>query len=272
MNMIPLSDQQYSATDQSLLEFEYSTNDHAWLVSYLDIFILTAALFATLLTFEQQMGEDQNRAPDQQTIGKSSFANNAEQAYSSFVYPLANSHTETILAHAGNIDHFVPALKPFPFQQDRWQNSTVIALQRHAFDDRIDIQFSKGYAEMSIGSAVLFEVSDARLLDRGTLLLKDVVGFLKETEGLIVVQGHTDSSPISSERYPSNWELASARANNVLHFLLANGLERRRLRAVSFADTRPALPNNSEANRRQNRRVNIVLISPAMSEMEYHNL
>lgn len=248
--MTPLPETQFSAVDPSLLEFENSANDTAWLVSYLDIFILTAALFATLLAFEKNQSVSGQLDPPAQQISKG-----AEDV------ALTNTTSE-----AGTIGDIVSLKTPTPLIKNHWQNSTVLAMQRYAFNDDIQIEVNKGYAEMSVGSALLFANSEANLLDHGTLLLRDLVNFLKETQGLIVIQGHTDSSPINSTRYLTNWDLASARANNVLHFLLANGLERSRLRAISFADTKPVSPNDTEAHRQQNRRVNIMLISPEMSD------
>ena len=78
---------------------------------------------------------------------------------------------------------------------------------------------------------------------------------------MIFVEGHTDDSPISSERYPSNWELSAARASLVVRMLENKGFRKDRLSPQGFADSRPILPNRDEAgkpipdNQAQNRRV-----------------
>lgn len=233
--------------------FDYTSLDlstslpetNTWLISYLDIFILTAALFASMLFFDTQ--ED---IPTVITHEKAPIVTTPIPETTVPVFPAKNS--------------FIPSLKT------SWQNSTVITLQRYVFNENIQVDFQQGYAELSVGSAVLFDVSDASLLEEGELVLMDLIPFLKEAEGTIVVQGHTDSKPIKSPYYQSNWELASARANNVLHFLVEEGLERSRLSAVSYADTKPLVPNNSKENRRRNRRVNIVLLSPNSVDVPYH--
>jgi chemotaxis protein MotB len=76
----------------------------------------------------------------------------------------------------------------------------------------------------------------------------------------LVVGGHTDDLPISTGRFPSNWELAAGRASSVVHALISQGLvARERLEVRAFADTEPLVPNTTRANRAQNRRVEIFI-------------
>ena len=87
----------------------------------------------------------------------------------------------------------------------------------------------------------------------------------------ITVEGHTDDTPIHTAQFPSNWELSTARAAAVVHFLLDQGIPARKLRAAGYADTFPKLPNRDAdgnpipENQAQNRRVVIKLekIEPA---------
>lgn len=88
----------------------------------------------------------------------------------------------------------------------------------------------------------------------------------------INVEGHTDDDPISTERFPSNWELSTARATQVVRFLINEGFVPTRLMATGFAETRPKVPNRDDAgqaikaNQAINRRVN-VRVTP-MNEQE----
>lgn len=86
---------------------------------------------------------------------------------------------------------------------------------------------------------------------------------LRESPHPIAVHGHTDAVPIHSVRYPSNWELSGARAGSVVRYFEANGIDKQRLRAVGFADTRPLADNDSAEGRASNRRVELVLEQPA---------
>ncbi len=76
----------------------------------------------------------------------------------------------------------------------------------------------------------------------------------------VVVAGHTDDIPISTDWYRSNWELASSRAVTVAHYMLENkGVDPGRLVIEGYADTRPLVANTSAENRAKNRRVEIIL-------------
>src|SRR5690606_1163629 len=78
----------------------------------------------------------------------------------------------------------------------------------------------------------------------------------------LAIDGHTDSNPISSSRFPSNWELGSARATGVLRYLAGtHRLPGRRMTAASFADTVPLARGTSAKALATNRRVEIVVIA-----------
>ncbi len=74
------------------------------------------------------------------------------------------------------------------------------------------------------------------------------------------VEGHTDSLPIHTERFPSNWELSTTRATTVLRYFESQGVAPSRLEASGCADQRPLAPNDTETDRARNRRVEIVLL------------
>jgi chemotaxis protein MotB len=78
------------------------------------------------------------------------------------------------------------------------------------------------------------------------------------------VQGHTDNVPITgalAKRFATNWELSAARATNVVRFLQDQAkLDPTRLSASGYSEFRPRGPNDTEAGRRQNRRIEILLI------------
>lgn len=83
---------------------------------------------------------------------------------------------------------------------------------------------------------------------------------LESVKGRINIEGHTDDIPIYTSRFRSNWELSAARAVSVAHQLLEKGkLDKNRMSVTGFADTRPLFPNDTDENRANNRRVEIVL-------------
>lgn len=74
------------------------------------------------------------------------------------------------------------------------------------------------------------------------------------------VEGHTDSLPISTERFPSNWELSAARAAGVARFLVESGLDPAKLTAAGRGEFHPIATNDSAKGRARNRRIEIVLV------------
>jgi len=107
----------------------------------------------------------------------------------------------------------------------------------------------------------LFEKGQADIVNTHNPVLDAMSGPLKARPNEVRVEGYTDDLPISTPQFPSNWELSTARATNVLrYFIDHNEVQPDRLSAAGYADTRPICPNSSEQNRALNRRVEIVVL------------
>jgi chemotaxis protein MotB len=111
---------------------------------------------------------------------------------------------------------------------------------------------------------ILFDSGSAKINERGKELLQIMGGVLKANQGQeFMVEGHTDNIPLSSalkKRFPSNWELSTARAAAVVRFFQEQaGIEPERLSARGYSFYRPVAPNTSEEGRHQNRRIEIIL-------------
>jgi type VI secretion system protein ImpK len=92
-------------------------------------------------------------------------------------------------------------------------------------------------------------------------VIERVAQALDKLPGPVLVTGHTDDQPIRTARFPSNWELSTERARNVVGLMAAEMKDPARLRAEGLADSEPLVPNDSAANRAKNRRVAIILRS-----------
>jgi len=122
-------------------------------------------------------------------------------------------------------------------------------------DDRLKVIFV---------DKILFDSGSAQINERGMELLQIMAESLKASpEQNIVVEGHTDNVPLSDalkRRFPSNWELSTARAAAVVRiFQEQAGIEPERLSARGYSFYRPVAPNDSEEGRHQNRRIEIIL-------------
>lgn len=112
---------------------------------------------------------------------------------------------------------------------------------------------------LRIDDNLLFDSGQAALTLQGQQVLASLKEVLEGFEGTISVEGHTDSIPIATARFPSNWELSSSRAIAVLRYLTEIGITPERMRAVGYAETRPLASNDSQEGRAANRRVELLL-------------
>lgn len=112
---------------------------------------------------------------------------------------------------------------------------------------------------IDIGDAILFPTGQADLTQEGRALLVYLAPLLRAVPGTLVVEGHTDSVPITSARFPSNWELSAARAAAVVRLLVDQQIPPTRLSAVGYADTRPIAAGADPVSLAHNRRVTLSL-------------
>lgn len=119
---------------------------------------------------------------------------------------------------------------------------------------------------VDVADKVLFGVGDADVSLGGKKVLVKVARSLAKIEGFdFEVSGHTDSAKVRSpelrKQFPTNWELSTARATNVVRFLEATRiLPSRRLSAAGYAQHRPVAPNDNEEHMQRNRRIEITLV------------
>ena len=114
--------------------------------------------------------------------------------------------------------------------------------------------------EIEINAKTLFRSGEAHLMQDSYVVLNQVTtALMKHSAQQILVEGHTDSVPISTTKYESNWELSSARAGSLVRFLVDKGIEPHRLAAIGHADNIPAVMGDDTLARAANRRVVIIV-------------
>jgi chemotaxis protein MotB len=113
---------------------------------------------------------------------------------------------------------------------------------------------------ISLTEGGFFPPGEATVRDDALPLLDAMADRLSEPNTTIRVEGHTDSVPISTARYPSNWELSSARASMVLARLVSRGIAPARLSVAGYASERPMANNGTPEGRALNRRVDLVVL------------
>jgi chemotaxis protein MotB len=131
-------------------------------------------------------------------------------------------------------------------------------------DQVVDVQSSPDGITIELASAAFYKSGSAEFRAQAIPVLEKVGQLLfaprfKAYE--IEVAGHTDDDPIQTAMYPSNWELSTSRATQIVRFFITQGMDLRRLKAAGYADARPKYPNRDKdgnpivENQLENRRI-----------------
>lgn len=129
---------------------------------------------------------------------------------------------------------------------------------------QVTISELKGKLTVNMVDSILFDSGKAEVKRRGLEVLRKVVSVLKDVgDKSIRIEGHTDNVRIAgalARRYPTNWELSSARAINVARYLQERGIDPELLSAVAYGEWKPVGDNDTREGRAKNRRIEIVLV------------
>lgn len=134
-------------------------------------------------------------------------------------------------------------------------------LEREGLAGRVTVSVEERGVVITFLDTVLFPIGSDELTPRARELLGRVGQELRVLPNYVRVEGHTCDLPINNRRFPSNWELSVARATSVVQALIRDaGIPPARLSATGYGEYRPRVPNDSEAHRRLNRRVDLVVL------------
>ena len=125
----------------------------------------------------------------------------------------------------------------------------------------VSLFFSGKGLVMRLSDTLIFNLGAAEILPKSIPLLKKVAFIISKTSYAVCIEGHTDNLPIHTSKFPSNWELSTARAVNVLrYFTEKEKVSMQRLSAVGFGEFQPIIANDKPEHRAKNRRVEIVFL------------
>lgn len=220
--------------NNSLVEEHHEEGDEEpWLISYADMMTLLFGFFVLMYVFASAKSGDAEKVRE----------------------GLAKSFGGT----------YVP-----PYEQLAEEISAQA--ENHPILNMIELQQPKDGMEITFRSNLLFDSGSADLrpdVKKSMTMIARLIS--KNVENAeIFVGGHTDDAPISTNRFPSNWELSTARASSVVREFLDSGYDSKMMVAVGYAESRPAYPNRDERgipikeNREKNRRVVIKVVAPGL--------
>lgn len=241
---------------------EEHENHERWLVSYADFITLLFAFFVVMYALSsvnegkyRVLSESLNSAFKQPPSSTSVIA---------FKQPLSTPASVAPRPARASSPAEGRARKP----QDK--RATAAALR-----EALEPLLQSGQARVSetargisveINSEVLFAPGEARLEETSTPALSAMAGVLASVDNAVEVEGHTDSLPIATAQFPSNWELSGARAGSVVRLFSELGVAPPRLLAKGYADTQGVASNDLPEGRARNRRVTVMILDEPARE------
>lgn len=254
---------------------EGEESNERWLLTYADMITLLMALFMVLFSISsvniskyKTLQQALREAFSGQILTGGSALEQAGATKSSSHVPSTTSNT-TVMPFAAESAHRL-AKSPFGTITSAAQEQQGFERLKHEIDAYASHHALTPYVQTAIEprglvirlltDRLLFPSGLATLSPSSYPLLAKIASLLTiDRVHPIAVEGYTDSLPIHTNRYPSNWELSTARASTVVRFLIGRGVTAKRLSAIGYAEQRPIASNATPAGRARNRRVEIVL-------------
>lgn len=231
------------------------SSNERWLITYADLITLLLIFFIILYTMSrvdaerfQAVAESLHKAMGSHDSILDGGGGIAPSAPSSPIEPLEEQEEESLLALKQKIEAYLSA---------------------QGLEKDVSVSLEERGVVISFQDLVLFPLGSAQLMAESSQIIQQVGDILHQVNNYVRVEGHTDSLPINTPQFPSNWELSSARSSQVVRELIASsGLEAARLSASGYAEHRPRKSNDLEENRRHNRRVDLIVLRNKFEEIE----
>lgn len=142
-------------------------------------------------------------------------------------------------------------------------------VEQRGLSSSIQLEMEHRGVVLRFSDRLFFDLGSAELKEESKAVLNEVAKVLKDLPNHIRIEGHTDNLPINNVRFPSNWELSTARATTVIRYLIEElGFAPDRLSAAGYGEYRPVADNSTAEGRAKNRRVDIVVLRLGLSEGE----
>jgi chemotaxis protein MotB len=229
------------------LETRAEAEEEGWLLTYLDVITLMLVMMVVMLSQAGPPGA--GAAP---AAADPATAQAADP-------PPAPTPAPAQIASAPSIVPPLPLPVPAVDPRDAFKPSPLDALGQD-----IEVLRSPEGVRFRIQSELMFGAGAAELGPQGMATLDRLVPVLQAEPGLrLVIEGHTDNSPVRGGRFPSNWELSASRAGAVARYLVGRGVAPQHLQATGYADTRPIAAQENPVDRGLNRRVELIMETSA---------
>lgn len=226
---------------------EEHENVERWMVSYADFVTLLFCFFTAMYAISNV---------DTSKLGK--FVDSMKSAFNN-----EGAQSSSISVIEG-VKVFIPADVEVE-SNVRGMLGTLVADSKGG----IEVNRDERGVVITVADKFFFESGSAGLRENSREVLDKIASALLNHPNMIRIEGHTDNVPIHSRAFPSNWELSSSRAINVVKYFIENHkIKPDRISAIGYAENRPVASNDTPDGRAKNRRVDIVLLSESESKKE----
>ncbi|HYM10473.1 MAG TPA: flagellar motor protein MotB [Bryobacterales bacterium] len=237
-------------------------NEERWLVSYADFITLLFAFFVVMFASSQV---DKKKMAAMAAVFDS-HANKGAEPTRKGGKAGAPQAPAASLAPAPNARSLVLGLTMAELQPA--QGKLTSELMPEILAGKIEISLQTRGLVLSLKESAFFAPGDDRVSDAARPILVKVADALRTVPGEIRLEGHTDNTPIRSRKFPSNWQLSTARSVAVLNLLTKDlQLPADRFAVAGYGQYEPLDSNDTEAGRRKNRRVDLVILTQAAAAM-----
>ena len=257
-------------------------NHERWLLTYADMITLLLALFILLYSISnvdgqkfqelaQKFGEYFN--PSLLTIGDGSTGTGEPGASTGGSGGEEPGDSAGISGTSTTPPplFFFPAKPGEGIDLDELQMKINDLIERNGLTSFASVHSEDRGVVLSLVEGMLFPSGSAEINDEAYVILYQLIDIIKSVENYIRVEGSTDNIPIKNAHFKDNWELAAERAANVARVLEAEGVASERITVISYGENRPVAPNDTEENRRLNRRVDVVFLNSEFNSSEAGN-
>lgn len=250
--------------------FDESDNHERWLVSYADFVTLLFAFFVVMYSISSVNDEKYEMLSDAlegaflggQKVQVIKHPIEVEEELTT-IKPivLENPSTEELKKKQDLSDEILKERRQLQSISEEFEN----VLQPYIDNELVNVKKHDFWVELEMNSELLFLSGEAELSIKAIPVLKKVTEVIMNMPNVINVEGHTDNVPIDTVEFPSNWELSSARATEVVRKFESYGIPPKRLSAIGYGEFQPVADNTSVEGRFKNRRVVLVLMSQAFA-------
>ena len=246
-----------------------------WMTTYSDLVTLLLTFFVLLFSMAvidvQKFNEikyslrstfmnNSNGELFNSNLGKKLFSVKPNNSIDSDIKSKVNDDKNPLKKQAEELVKVAQELEEKSKKLEEVKRQLEEAIEKLDIKDFVKVLEDKDTVILRIDSVILFDLGKADIKEEGRSVLKKLGDYLKELDHEVAVQGHTDNLPINTLLFPTNWELSTKRATNVVLFLARNcEIEEEKFTASGNGEFRPIRPNDSEENRQKNRRIDIVI-------------